>query len=110
MLFETQTCRWMGTGRSDGRVTYLGLRREILSLFHCVGWFVRKFYHRREPLWISARAELEASVGVMILTELDWARPWLSGVLASDASLPVTEQHRVSGIHQMSLRCVEFRK
>ena len=48
-------------------------------------------------LWISARAELEALVGVMILTESDWARPWLPGVLASDASL-VTEKHRVSGI------------
>ena len=37
--------------------------------------------------WISARAELEAFVGVMILTESDWTRPPLSGVLASDASL-----------------------
>ena len=73
-----------------GHVTVLGLlRRETLSLFHCVYWFARKFYHRREPLWISARADLEASVGVMILKESDWARPWLSGVLASDASLSV---------------------
>ena len=31
--------------------------------------------------------ELEAFVGVMLLIKSDWARPWLSGVLASDASL-----------------------
>ena len=52
-----------------------------------VYWFVRKFYHRREPLWISTRAEVEAFVGVMILMESDWVRKWLLGVLASDASL-----------------------
>ena len=74
-------------------VTFLGLlRRETLSLFHCVYRFPRKFCHRREPLWISARAGLEALVGIMILTEADWGRPWVPGVLASDASLsPVTE-------------------
>ena len=67
-----------------GHVTFLGLlRRETLSLF--------RFYHRREPLWISARAEPEALVGVVILMESDWARPWLPGVLASGASNPVTE-------------------
>ena len=70
-----------------GHLTFVGLRRETLSLFHCVYQFARKFYHRREPLWISARAELEAFVGVLILMELYWARPWLSGVLASEASL-----------------------
>ena len=54
-------------------VTFLGLlRRETLSLFHCVYRFARKFYHRREPLWIS-RAELEAFIGVMTLIEADWA-------------------------------------
>ena len=52
-----------------GHVTFLGLRRETLSLFHCVYRFVRKLYRRREPLWISARAELEAFVGVMIMME-----------------------------------------
>ena len=51
-----------------GHVTFLGLvRRETLSLFHCVYRFVRKFYHRPEPLWISACADLEAFIGVMIL-------------------------------------------
>ena len=44
-----------------GHVTFLGLlRRETLSLFHSVCRFARNFYHQREPLWISARAELEA--------------------------------------------------
>ena len=60
---------------------------------------------------LSARAELGAFVGVMILIKSDWARPWLSGVLASDASLSlVTEKHEVSGVHQMSPWWVEFLK
>ena len=76
-----------------GHVTFLGLfGRETLSLFHCVYRFARKFYHRREPLWISARAELEAYVGIMILIELDRARPWLPGVLASDASVSLATE------------------
>ena len=38
-----------------GHVTLLGLlRRETLSLFHCVYRFARRFYHHREPLWTSA--------------------------------------------------------
>ena len=46
-----------------GHVTFLFLlRRETLSLFHSVTGFARKFYHRRDPLWISARAELEAII------------------------------------------------
>ena len=54
-----------------GHVTFLGLlRRETLSVFHCENRFARKFYHRREPLWISAHAELEAIIGVMILIEV----------------------------------------
>ena len=63
-----------------GHVTLLGLlRRETFSLFHCLPVsLARKFHHRRELLWISARAELEAFVGVMILMESDWARPGLS--------------------------------
>ena len=52
-----------------GHVTFLGL-----SLFHCVYRFARKFCNRREPFWISARAELEAFVEVMILIESDRAR------------------------------------
>ena len=71
-----------------GHVTFLGLlRRETLSLFHCVHRFARKFYHRREPLWIRARADVGAFTGVRILIEADWPRPWLPGGLASDASL-----------------------
>ena len=71
-----------------GHVSFLGLlRRETLLLFQCVYRFTRKFYHQQEPFRISARAELEPFVGVMILMESDWARVWLSGVLASDASL-----------------------
>ena len=57
-----------------GHVTFLGLvRRETLSLFHSVYRFVRKFYDRREPLWISARAELEAFIRVMILIEVGFS-------------------------------------
>ena len=71
-----------GTGRPDGPCDLFGPpQTETLSLFHCVHRFARKIYHRREPLWISARAELEAFVGVMILMESDRAMPWLSGVL-----------------------------
>ena len=71
-----------------GHVTLLGLLRTgTLSLFHCVHCFARKIYHRRETLWISARAELEAFIGVMILIEADRIRPRFPCVLASDASL-----------------------
>ena len=71
-----------------GHVTFLGLlRQETLSLFHCENRCARKFYHRWEPIWISARAELETFIAVMILIEADWARPWFPRVLASDASL-----------------------
>ena len=70
-----------------GHETFLGLLRgEILSLFHCVYRFARKFYHRRDSLCISARAELEDFVGITILIEAGWVRPWFPGVLASDAS------------------------
>ena len=75
---------WELEGRK-GHLTFLGLlRRETLSLFHCVYRFARKFHHRREPLWISARAELDAFIGVMILIEADWARLWFLRVLAND--------------------------
>ena len=68
-----------------GHVTFLVLLgRETLSLFHCVYGFERRFYHEREPLWISACAELEAFVGIMILIEADWVWPWLPNILASD--------------------------
>ena len=88
----------MGTGRPDGPCDFSGL-------FRCVYWVARKFYHRRDFLWISARAELEASVGVMIMIESDWTRP--SGVLASDASLFV---HGVaqSFWNPSDVACVEF--
>ena len=56
-------------------------------VFSSVHRFARKFHHRREHFWISSRAEVEASVGVMILIESGWAKPWLSGALASAASL-----------------------
>ena len=47
-----------------GHVNFLRLlRRETLLLFQCVYQFPRKFYHQREPFWISARAELEAFAG-----------------------------------------------
>ena len=49
-------------------------------------------------------------MGIMILTEANWARPLLPGVLASDALSPVTEWRGVSGIPQTSLRWVEFLK
>ena len=63
-----------------GHVTFLGLlRRETMSLFHSVCRFARNFYHQREPLCISARAELEVFAGIMILIE--------AGFLASDATL-----------------------
>ena len=71
-----------------GHVTFLILlRRETLSLFHCENRFTRKFHQRREPPRTSARAELEAFIEVMILSEANWARPWFPRVLASDASL-----------------------
>ena len=84
----TQTCRWMGTGRPDGPCDFSGPPQTgdpvaLPPSAHSLA----SFYHRREPLWIGARAKLEAFVGIMILTEADWARPWLPGVLASDASL-----------------------
>ena len=89
-----------------GHVTFLGLlRRETLSLFHCVHRFARKFYHRREPLWIRARADVGAFTGVRILIEADWPRPWLPGVLASDASL---SSDGVAQSHWKSLRWVDF--
>ena len=66
----------MGSGRLDGPCDFSVSTSSLAT-----------FLHRLDTLWISARAELEAFVGVMILIESDWARPWLSGVLASDASL-----------------------
>ena len=48
------------------------LRRETLSLFHCVHSFARRFDHRKVPLWTNAQAELEAFAGVVILIEADW--------------------------------------
>ena len=71
-------------------MTFLGLlRRETLSLPLClpIRWQVSPSTGAWERLWITARAELKAFVGVMILMEADWARPWLPGVLASGAFL-----------------------
>ena len=78
-------------GSLMGHVTFLGLlRRGNFCRSSAVSTCsLASLNHRREHLWISARAELEAFVGVMILIESDWARPWLSGVLVSDASLSV---------------------
>ena len=81
-----------------GHVTFLG-RSSTVSAASLASFIIR-----REPLWISARAELEAFVGIMILLELDWARPWLPGVLASDASLWL----RISTEFLESLRCCRW--
>ena len=70
-----------------GHVTFMGfLRRETLSPFHCVYRFARRLHHRRGPHWARARAELVAFTGVVVFIEAGWARPWMAGVLASDAS------------------------
>ena len=58
-------------------VTFLRLvRRETLSLF--VYRFARRIYHHREPLWTSARAELDAFIVVMIFIEAVCAQRCLS--------------------------------
>ena len=75
----------MGTGRPDGPRDFAGpsqtgdpvaclpVRSQVLSstgtsLDQCT-------------------CQLEAIIGVMILIEADWERPWLPSILASDASL-----------------------
>ena len=71
-----------------GHITFMALlRRETLSLFHCVYRYSRSCYHRPSKLWPSAREELEAFLGVMVMIDADWLRTWLPGVLASDSSL-----------------------
>ena len=77
----------MGTGGSGGSCNAPGPPQtgDPVPLSLCIR-FARKFYYRREPLWISARAELEAFVGVMMLMrQIGPCRGSL--VFASDASL-----------------------
>ena len=65
-ILESQTCRRMGQEVLMGHVPLLDfLRREVLSLFHLVSRFARRFYQQRESLWTSVRAELETFIGVM---------------------------------------------
>ena len=64
-----------------------------LSLFRGVYQFARKFYHRREPLWTSARAELD----VFWSHDLDRVR------FASDA--PLLQLMRSTEFLLESVRC-----
>ena len=87
-VFESQTCRRRETGGPHGPCNVPGppqtgdpVAPPLCVSFHSQG------LPPTGTLWNSARAELEAFVGVMILIEADWARPWFPCVLASDASL-----------------------
>ena len=87
-----------------GHVTFLVLFRwEALSLFQCVHRFARNLYRRRDPLWISARAESRSCVRLG-----QAVAPWaFSPVMPLS---PVAEWHRASEIPQTSRRWVEFLK
>ena len=70
-----------------GHATFAGLAaRGSLCCFHAVYRFIRAQYYEPELLWASARRELEAFCGLMILLVSPWWLPWNREVQPTDAS------------------------
>ncbi|CAK0838915.1 unnamed protein product [Prorocentrum cordatum] len=70
-----------------GHMTFMALvRRDVLSIFHSVYAFVAQNYHAFSELWPTVREELNC-LGIMLLLESTWTRPWMPVVYSSDASL-----------------------
>ncbi|CAK0812006.1 unnamed protein product [Prorocentrum cordatum] len=71
-----------------GHMTFMALvRREVLSIFHSVYAFVAQSYHAFSELWPTVREELNCYLGIMVMLESSWTRPWMPVVYPSDASL-----------------------
>ncbi|CAK0791289.1 unnamed protein product [Prorocentrum cordatum] len=71
-----------------GHMTFMALvRREVLSIFHPVYAFVAQSYHTFSVLWPTVRDELNCYLGIVVMLESSWTRPWTPVVYSSDASL-----------------------
>ncbi|CAK0900961.1 unnamed protein product [Prorocentrum cordatum] len=71
-----------------GHMTFMALvRREALSIFHSVYACVAQSYHAFSELWPTVREELNCYLGIMVMLESSWIRPWMPVVYSSDASL-----------------------
>ncbi|CAK0800111.1 unnamed protein product, partial [Prorocentrum cordatum] len=71
-----------------GHMAFMALvRREVLSIFHSVYAFVAQSYHAFSVQWPTVREELKCYLGIMVMLESSWTRPWMPVVYSSDASL-----------------------
>ena len=70
-----------------GHLTFVALlRRDTLSIFSSVYAFIEKNLHSAEPLWPTARKELETFRGMMMMMSSAWTGGWSPLVLSTDAS------------------------
>ncbi|CAK0804758.1 unnamed protein product [Prorocentrum cordatum] len=60
--------------------------RDLLPVFNAMYKFIAAHYQEAAPLWPTARAEMVAFRGLMLLLRGDWALPWCPLVCLSDAS------------------------
>ena len=70
-----------------GHVTFVSLlRRDVLSVSFTLNKFIRANYETSAKLWPSARAEVQAIVGLLPAISTSWTRDWCSCIVATDAS------------------------
>lgn len=70
-----------------GHLAFRGLIvRDCLSAFHSIYAFIRKHCTERTPLWASAHAEVQHSIGALVFMRADWWLPWHEQVASSDTS------------------------
>ena len=70
-----------------GHMTFVSLlRRYVLSVPFSLNKFVRANYETSARLWPSARAEVQAFVGLLPAISSSWTRDWCSCIVATDAS------------------------
>ena len=70
-----------------GHMTYVSLlRRDVLSVPFALNKFIRANYETSTRVWPSARAEVQAFVGLLPSISSSWTRDWCSCIVATDAS------------------------
>ena len=70
-----------------GHMTFVALlRRDVLTVSFALNKCTRANYNDSARLWPSARAEVQAFVGLLPAIVSSWTRGWCSSIVATDAS------------------------
>ena len=70
-----------------GHLTFcLLVNRDALAVFRDIYKFIEVNYDRCVPLWLGARGEMEAALGLLPLMQASWRRDWSPFVYATDSS------------------------